>query len=271
MGAQRLAQRFRQLREQNRVGVIPFLTIGFPDLEATLELVPELEAAGAAVIELGIPFGDPLADGVTIQDSSYQALEQGITLQKCLETCAKLRQNGVECPLVLMGYYNCILSYGLAQTSKHAAEAGADGFIVVDLPAEETGPFQAACRAQGLCLIPLVAPTSTEDRIMNACLEAEGFVYCVSVSGVTGAREALPAEVPEFIERVRRHTDLPLAVGFGVSRREHVELVGTYAEAAVVGSALIHKIATTPRRELTRVARRFFSDLTGTLAPGDRG
>jgi tryptophan synthase alpha chain len=271
MGAQRLAQRFRQLREQKRVGVIPFLTIGFPDVEATLELVPELEAAGAAVIELGIPFSDPLADGVTIQASSYQALEQGITLRKCLETCAKLRQNGVECPLVLMGYYNCILSYGLAQTSKHAAEAGVDGFIVVDLPAEEAGPFQAACRAQGLCFIPMVAPTSTEDRIMNACLGAEGFVYCVSVTGVTGVREELPVEVPEFIARVRRHTNLPLAVGFGVSQRVQVELVGTYAEAAVVGSALIRTIATTPRQELWRVVRRFVSDLAGTLELSDRG
>lgn len=238
----RLEETFRRLRESGRTGLGAFLTVGYPSVEETLRLVPALLEGGADLVELGIPFSDPLADGATVQRASFHALQQGVTPGTCLEVVAELRRRGVTAPLVLMGYYNPVMAWGEGAFVEAAARAGADGFILVDLPPEEADGLRAACRAAGLDLIFLLAPTSTDARIQRVAAQASGFIYCVSVTGVTGARAHLPPGLADFLARVRRHTDLPLAVGFGISTREHVEAVGRLADAAVIGSAIIDVI-----------------------------
>lgn len=271
MPSSRIAAAFDRLKERRRVGLIPYLTAGFPDVEATLELVPALAEGGASVVELGVPFSDPLADGPTIQRASFHALRQGVTLATCIETVARLRRGGLSVPVVFMGYYNPFLSYGLDAFAHDAAEAGLDGVIVPDLPTEESGPLRKACRQRGLAVIPLLAPTSTDERVAAACAQADGFIYCVSLVGVTGARDELPPGVGETVGRMRKHTDLPIAVGFGISRREHVDAVGRYADAAVVGSALISALEDTPRNHLAERARGFVAELVGRGNPVKQG
>ena len=265
MTQDRIAQKFKQIEAEGRTGIVLFLTAGFPDLDATMELVPALVGAGADCIELGFPFSDPLTDGLTIQASTYHALQNGVTLDNCLKVVGKLREQVPETPMVLFGYYNPILSYGLARFGQEAQAAGVDGVIVPDLPSDESAPLMEECAPRGVHIIPLMAPTSTDARIQLACRTASGFIYCVSVTGVTGAREELPPGVFRLLERVRRHTDLPLAVGFGISRREHVESVGTHAQAAVVGSALVNIIADSPREELVDRARQYVQELSGAV------
>ena len=249
------------------MGVIPYLTVGFPSIEATLELVPALAKAGATVIELGIPFSDPLADGVTIQKASFHALQQGVTPATCLEVCRQLRQRVPELPLVLMGYYNPVYAYGLQSFVHDAAGAGVDGLIVVDLPTEEAGPLQAACATQGLALIPLLAPTSPEPRIAAACRDARGFIYCISLTGVTGAREELALGVETLVSTVRRNTSLSVAVGFGVSRRSHVQALGRMADAVAIGSALLRVVEEAPPGQLVPQAQAFLKEITGVPRP----
>jgi tryptophan synthase alpha subunit len=197
---------------------------------------------GADVIELGVPFSDPLAEGPTIQRSSFAALENGVTPSKCLDVVRELRARGMEAPLILMGYYNPILAYGVGEFCRDAAQAGADGFIVVDLPPEESADFHRECEKYNLRLIYLLAPTSSPERIARVAKLASGFIYCVSVTGVTGARDDLPVGLSEFVERVRTFSDLPIAVGFGISQHKHFQLVGRIADAAVIGSAIIDVI-----------------------------
>jgi tryptophan synthase alpha subunit len=261
MGWQRIQTSFHAARQAGRVALWPFLTAGYPDEAATLELVPALEQAGACGLELGVPFSDPLADGATIQRASFQAIRSGMTLARCIALCRQLRAAGVTMPIILMGYYNPILAMGLEETARQAAKAEADGFIVADLPAEEAGPFAAACQRHDLALVPLLAPTSTDERIALTCHGARGFVYCVSLTGVTGARGYLPPAVAELVGRVRRHTSLPIVVGFGVSRREHVEAIGQYADGAVVGSALIDALDAAPRPKIASQVREFLESL----------
>ena len=265
MTQDRIAQKFKQIEAEDRTGIILFLTAGFPDLDATMELVPALASAGADCIELGVPFSDPLADGLTIQASSYHALQNGVTLESCLKAVRELRAKVPQTPLVLFGYYNPILSYGLAGFGEAALAAGVDGVIIPDLPPDESGPLMEECSPRGIHVIPLLAPTSTDARIQLACRTASGFVYCVSVTGVTGAREELPPGAFRLLERVRRHTDLPLAVGFGISRREHVESVGTHAQAVAVGSALVNIIADSPREALVDRVRQYVQELSGAV------
>lgn len=261
-----IEERLRKRQTQGQVGLITYLTTGFPNLAATMEISLAMEQAGADVIELGIPFSDPLADGSTIQRASAKALAQGVTLSNCLELCMELRQRGLQVPLVLMGYYNPILSYGIQQTARDAADSGVQGFIVPDLPTEEAGPFRMACDAHNLSYIPLLAPTSTEYAIAKACDTATGFVYCVSLTGVTGSRSSLPSSAPELVDRVRRHSDLPVAVGFGISQRKHVQAVGAYADAVVVGSSLIECIEASPGHEAS-ATHSFLRGLQDAPAP----
>lgn len=259
----RLEAAFERLRSKGEMGVIPYLMIGAPSVEATLTIAPSLVAGGADAIELGIPFSDPLADGVTIQRASAQALANGVTLETCLEVCRELRQRGIAVPLIFMGYYNPFLAYGLERFASAAAEAGADGVIVPDLPLEEADPLLKACRECGLDLIFLVAPTSPKERILNAARCGSGFLYCVSITGVTGAREQLAASTIAFLQRVRTYTRLPLAVGFGISRREHIVALAPHADAAVVASALIDLIERTPQAEQAQRSRAFIEELKG--------
>ena len=271
MASQRLEETFRRLQSKGEAGLIPFLTVGFPDIQATVELVPALAQAGAHIIELGVPFSDPLADGTTVQRASFHALQQGVTLRDCLEVCATLRQRGIEVPLVLMGYYNPILALGLEAFAELAAKAGLDGAIVPDLPAEESGPLRQACLPRGIDIIAFLAPTSTDVRIARACAAASGFIYCVSLTGVTGARHQVPSAVSQLVRRVRAHTDLPIAVGFGLSKREHVETVGRFADAAIVGSALVDIIEAAPREGTVARAQAYIAELSGSTQTVTRG
>jgi tryptophan synthase alpha chain len=263
----RIARTFDRIRSEGRIGIIPYLTVGFPDIDATLEMVPVLAQSGADCIELGIPFSDPLADGATIQASGFHALNNGVTLGDCLEVVAKVRDRVPDTPLIPMGYYNPFLRYGLSRFAQDAQKAGVDGLIVPDLPAEEAGPLIEECKPRGIHLVPMLAPTSTDERIRRACSAASGFIYCVSLTGVTGARDQLPPGVFHFLESVRRHTALPLAVGFGISRRDHVEALGkgAQAQAAVVGSALINVIMGSPREELSARVRQYVQELSGAI------
>ena len=218
--------------------LIPFVTVGYPTIEATLEAVPALEAAGCNMVELGIPFSDPLADGATIQRASYHALRQGVTVALCLDVAQELRRR-VSLPLVFMSYYNPILSFGLERFCATCREVGIEGLIVPDLPPEEGEEADAITLEHGLDLVYLVAPTSTDARIELIAKRSRGFVYLVSVAGVTGARDALPPELEAFVARARRATDKPLCVGFGVSTPEQAGRVAQVADGVIVGSRLI--------------------------------
>jgi tryptophan synthase alpha chain len=245
------------------VALIAYITAGFPEPDATPGLVQALVEGGADAIEIGLPFSDPLADGVSVQRASFRALERGMTATKCLDQVRRIRALGVAIPLIVMTYYNPILAYGLDGFVSDAAAAGVDGIIPVDVPPEEAEELAARCRAREIDLIPLLAPTSTDERIALAARVASGFVYCVSVAGVTGARETLPRHLAEFLGRIRRQTDVPLAVGFGLSKREHVEGLRGVADAAIVGSAIINVIEDTPRDEQEAKVKEYVEVLTG--------
>ncbi|NJN66645.1 MAG: tryptophan synthase subunit alpha [Chloroflexaceae bacterium] len=257
----RMTETFAHLRAIHHVALMPYLTIGFPQRDSTLHLVPALEAAGANLIELGIPFSDPLADGATIQRASQQALANGVHFSFCLETVARLRQQGVRIPLLLMGYYNPILSYGIDRACADLAVAGGDGWIVPDLPPEEASPLRQQATAHGLDLIMFVAPTTPDERMAHIVRLASGFVYCVSLTGVTGSRRDLSTGLEAFLSRVRQHTDLPLVVGFGISTAEHVAQVEPIADGAIVGSALINHIESLPPDQVVEGAAAFIRDL----------
>ncbi len=265
----RIEAAFARMRDEGRVGVIPYVTVGFPEVGDTVPIVTAIEAAGADVIELGVPYSDPLADGPSIQAASYRALQNGVTPAQCIATVRELRAAGVAVPLLFMGYYNPILSYGVEKYARDCAEAGLDGLIVVDLPPEEDAELRAALTANGLTLTPLLAPTSADDRIRSACASADGFIYCVSVAGVTGARADLPANLGDFLARVRRHTGLPLAVGFGISQRRHVEQLADIAQAAAVGSRVIDVIDSAPPNERAERAGAYVAELVGRTQPTD--
>jgi len=264
----RIKNSFNTLKEKGEMGVIPYLTVGFPSIQDTMDMVPALAEGGADIIELGVPFSDPLADGTTIQRSSFQALSNGINLKKCLDICKDLRQNGLTTPLVLMGYYNPILRFGLKEFAISCKENGVDGIIVPDLPFEEAQPLKTECRENEISLIPLLAPTSTDKRIEKTCKDADGFIYCVSLTGVTGARQEMGSSLPEFINRVKRHAKVPIAIGFGISQRQHVESLSAIADAAVVGSALIDTIEKTPASDRREVVKSFISELKGGSQTG---
>jgi tryptophan synthase alpha chain len=218
--------------------LIPYITVGYPNLEATLKAVPLLADNGADIVELGIPFSDPLADGATIQASSYQALQNGITPEVCLDTAKKVRQK-TAVPLVFMTYYNLILSYGLDKFCHACVDAGVDGLIIPDLLPEEGVPLECASQEQGIDLIYLLSPTSTGERIRMVAEKSRGFIYLVSVPGVTGARASLPSDIQSFIARVRQATKKPLCVGFGVSTVEQARKVASLADGVIVGSKLV--------------------------------
>ena len=267
MNRDRTKETFETIRREARTGLIVFLTAGFPDREATLELVPALVAAGADIVELGVPFSDPLAEGPTIQESSFRALQERITLGDCLRLSEELRPQVPDTPLILMGYYNPIYSYGLERFAADAQRSGIDGIIAVDLPQFEAGPLAAHCVPRGISIVPLLAPTSTDESVRAACAEATSFIYCISLTGTTGAREHVSQRGFAMVDRVRAHTSLPVAVGFGISNREHVEEVCLKAEAAVVGSALVRVMLEAPRDQLVQRASRFVAELAGKQVP----
>lgn len=261
----RISEMFARARAEGRVALMPFATIGYPDFETSVQIVEAMVAAGADAIELGIPFSDPLADGPTIQKASYAALQGGTTPAHAIDIVQRLRKAGVAVPLILMGYFNTFLALGEDRFISDVARAGADGLIISDLPPEESDETLAICRKNGLDLVYFLAPTSDEARIEQVLSRAGGFIYCVGVVGVTGARAQLAEELPGFLRRLRERTDVPLAVGFGISKREHVEALRGLADAAIVASALIDIVGSSPREERVQRVRDYVEVLTGRL------
>ena len=255
---------FARARAERRVALIPYVMAGYPDLATSESLAVAFGQAGADLIEIGVPFSDPLADGATVQHASQIALEHGMTLAGALELAGRVSAQITTTPLVLMTYYNPIFSYGIAHFCEAAKAAGVAGLIVPDLPAEEADPLLRSARECGIALVFLVAPTSTDARIetvARVAAETGGFIYCVSLSGVTGARDRLPEHLAAFIARVRAHTSLPLAVGFGVARPEHVAAIGRIADGAVVASALLNAVDAAPPSERVSAGVAFLREL----------
>jgi len=219
---------------------MPYFPVGYPDLETSIDVIEALAGNGADLIEVGLSFSDPLADGPVIQRATQKALENGVTVAKGLAAVAELRKRGVTIPLVLMGYYNPILAFGLEKFVRQAEGAGADGFIVPDLPPEEAGPFEKA--AGPTPLIRMLAPTTPTERMERVARSAKGFVYLVSVRGVTGARTGLPEGLQELVTRVRQHTSVPVCVGFGIGTPVQAKAVSALADGVIVGSACVQAI-----------------------------
>lgn len=241
-GNRRIARLFERLKEEKKKGFIAFVTAGDPDIATTKKIISELESSGADMIELGIPFSDPMADGPTIQASYERAVKRGVHLADVLKLVSEVRKKS-DIPLVLFGYYNPIFSYGLKKFAKDAALSGADGVLIVDLPPEESDELKCELDRNGVDLIFLLTPTSDDRRMRLVASKASGFIYFVSVTGVTGARAAVSSDVHKFVKRVRKFTKLPLGVGFGISTPAQAKEVCKSADAAVVGSAIVSVIA----------------------------
>jgi tryptophan synthase alpha chain len=246
--AQRIVKAFERAQKEGRGTLMPYFMSGYPSADQSVKIVVGAAECGADIIELGMPFSDPLADGATIQHAGQIALDRGMTINGCMQVAHQVAAQ-VDVPLILMGYYNPILAYGLERFCKTARESGICGLIVPDLPPEEALPLREAAMQEGITLIFLIPPTAPDERIARVVeLTASGpggFIYCVSLSGVTGARDELPPHLRSFIERVRGYTkdkEIPLAVGFGLSTPQHIASVTSYAEGAVVGSALVNLI-----------------------------
>jgi len=242
-GLVRIHRVFVQARSENRAALMPYVPLGYPTPEASLDVAHVAAANGADILELGIPFSDPVADGPVIERATQIALEQGMTTAACLEHVRELRRRGVNAPLILMGYYNPILAYGEAAFCRDSRAAGASGLIVPDLPPEEGAVLERECQRNGLALTYLLAPTSTVNRICTVNARSTGFIYLASITGVTGARADLPPDLVDFVQRVRLESSQPLAVGFGVSTPEQAARVAAFADGVIVGSALVQLLA----------------------------
>jgi len=242
MSENRIDARFAALRERNETAFIPYITAGDPTLARTEEIVYALEAAGADIVEFGVPFSDPIGDGTVNQEAAQRALANGVNLRDIFALIARIREKS-QLPILLFTYYNPVLVYGCEAFAKDAAAAGADGVLCVDLPPEEADDYRAALDAHGLRTVFLLAPTSTDARIELIARQSTGFIYYVSRLGVTGAQAELAADLGEALARVKRHTDKPVAVGFGISTPEQARKVGGMTEGVVVGSAIVRLIA----------------------------
>ncbi|MEA3406920.1 MAG: tryptophan synthase subunit alpha [Chloroflexota bacterium] len=241
-GVQALAYSFERAQEQGHCAFIPYIPLGYPTPADTLELIPALQAGGADIIELGVPFSDPVADGPTIQEASQVALRAGMTPATCLDLVAGLRQEGrVSVPLLLMGYYNPIHSYGMEEYVRDCAQAGVDGFIVPDLPPEEAGPLQEACQEKGMALVFLVAPTTQAERIATIADTTRGFLYVVSRLGITGTERSPETSLISRLDQIRPYAKTPIVVGFGISAPEQARGLAPYVDGVVVGSAIVRR------------------------------
>lgn len=267
--ATKISLAFEQARHEGQSVLIPYFMCGYPSAAQSVELVLAAAQGGADIIELGMPFSDPLADGATIQQAGHVALEGGMTINGCMQVARQVAAKSAV-PLLLMGYYNPLMAYGIKRFCQVAAESGVCGLIIPDLPPEEALPLQEAAQQYGLALVFLVPPTTSDERIAQIVQSAtsgyKGFLYCVSLSGVTGSRTALPTHLRGFIARVRKYTQdhaLPIAVGFGLSTPEHVAEVTSYAEGAVIGSALVNLIDKYPSAEQTGAVRKYIESLRG--------
>ena len=265
--AARITAAFEQARRESRGVLIPYFMCGYPSAAQSMKLLLAATQAGADIIELGMPFSDPLADGATIQHAGQIALERGMTINGCLEIASQISARS-DAPLILMGYYNPLLVYGIDRFCQEAVASGVCGLIIPDLPPEEAEPLQQAVLQHGLSLIFLIPPTTPDERISDIARMASSgygtFIYCVALSGVTGARATLPSDLRAFIQRVYDYTKdfhLPLAVGFGISTPEHVAELTTYADGVVVGSALVKLIDQHAEEEQLEAVKRYILSL----------
>lgn len=266
----RLARCFANLKRESRAGLVTFITAGDPDYETSAAILKGLPAAGADIIELGMPFSDPMADGPAIQAASLRALKNGMTLQKTLSAVKEFRAGDANTPIILMGYYNPIYRYGGEKFIADARAAGVDGLIIVDLPIEESDEFATPARQSGLHWIPLVTPTTDAARLQKILSRGSGFVYHIAIAGVTGTRSSDTDIVQQAVKNIRAQTELPVAVGFGIKTTAHVQQIATHADAVVVGSAIIDRIAAahadkTPRAELVTRVHDFVRELASGL------
>lgn len=261
----RIDETFQNLRRVPRAALMPYLPLGYPTLAGSRDLLSAAQQAGADILELGVPFSDPLADGPIIQHATQVALANGMSLRTGLSIIQTARDAGVTIPLVLMSYYNPILQYDLKKFARDAFEVGADGVIVPDLPLEEASELQHALHGQDLDLVLLAAPTSSEERLKKIGKQTRGFLYLVSLTGVTGARDELPEGLADFVQRARAATDKPVCVGFGISNAEHARRVAALADGVIVGSALVAQIG--DAQTAAANARQFL----GELCAGVRG
>eukprot|EP00742_Colponemidia_sp_Colp-10_P002315 GILJ01002471.1.p2 GENE.GILJ01002471.1~~GILJ01002471.1.p2 ORF type:complete len:269 (+),score=54.76 GILJ01002471.1:106-912(+) len=253
---------FEKCKQEGKVAFIPFITAGYPTAEEFIPIILALQQGGADIIEVGVPFSDPLADGTTVQRASEHVLRNGMSLAKTFDLIQQAKSEGLTAPIVLMSYYNPLLAYGIERLIQKSVQVGIAGFIVVDLPPEEAEEFVTLSRANGVAFVPLAAPTSSDERLKILGKLADGYIYCVSVTGVTGQRQALPEDLPQFISRVRAHSSVPLAVGFGISKPEHVQDIARYADGAVVGSAIINKIDSAEAGTQAFMVKSFVQSLT---------
>ncbi|KAJ3028697.1 tryptophan synthetase, partial [Rhizophlyctis rosea] len=242
---------------------LTYVTAGYPSANDTVDVLLALQEGGADVIELGIPFSDPIADGPTIQESSFHSLQNGTDIDTCFTYVADARSRGLTVPVIFMGYYNPFLIYGEDKLMSRAQEVGVQGFIVVDLPPEEAQSFRANCQQYGLAYVPLISPSTTNERISNLVSVADSFVYVVSTLGVTGARATVNSELPDLISRIRKHTSLPLAVGFGVSTREQFKAVGEVADGVVIGSQIIKVLGGADQNDRATNVKAYCLEVTG--------
>lgn len=263
----RIGDRFEMLRREGRRGFIPFVTAGDPDLETSLSIIRNLAACDADVIEFGVPFSDPMADGPTIQRSSQRALENGVTIEQVIDLAKEFR-TAADVPVVLFTYFNPVLKMGIDRFTEAAAAAGIDGVLLTDVIEDEAAQLSAQFAASGIDLISLVAPTTTDERLEKICEHAKGFIYAVSRAGVTGPRETTSAEAEKLVLRSRQVTDLPVAVGFGISTSEQIADVWRYADAAVVGSAIVAEIERAGREKPALAVESFVRRLLPKFAKG---
>ncbi|OGE51372.1 hypothetical protein PENARI_c013G05251 [Penicillium arizonense] len=259
-----IKQTFAKCKEQKRAALVAYITAGYPTVEEAVDIMLGLENGGADIIELGIPFTDPIADGPTIQTANTKALENGVTLTTVLQLVRTARSRGLKTPLLLMGYYNPVLRYGEERMLKDCKEAGVNGFIMVDLPPEEAVRFRDLCAGAGLSYVPLIAPATSDSRMRLLCKIADSFIYVVSRMGVTGATGSLSANIPELLSRVHEYSgNVPAALGFGVSTREHFLSVQDEAEGVVIGSQIITVVGQAPTGQAAKAAEEYLSSVTG--------
>jgi len=265
-GALRVERAFARAREERRLALLVYLTVGHPERASTATLLRAALDGGADILELGVPFSDPLADGTTVQRASEAALRNGVTLSDCLSEAAGVVSER-DAPVLFMGYTNPFMQYGFERLAADGARAGLAGVIVPDMPAEESADFDRALEPAGLLRVDLYAPTTPDERLANLLPRARGFVYCVSLTGVTGARPALASDVAEFVGRVRRHTTLPIVVGFGISAPEHVSALRGVADGIVVGSAAIDVVTRASPQRRADELRQFVGSLAAAGRP----
>ncbi|MFT8314959.1 MAG: tryptophan synthase subunit alpha [Clostridium sp.] len=260
----RIEAKFNELKDKNEKAMIPFVTAGDPDLETTIELVNAMEKAGADIIELGVPYSDPLADGPTIQASSQRSLKNGTTIAKIMDTVKKIRLN-TEVPLVYLVYYNSVFNYGIERFIKDCSEVGIDGVIIPDLPIEERKDILALGDKYNVALIPLIAPTSKE-RIKNIVKNASGFIYCVSTNGVTGARNEIKTDLNEYMSTVAQYAEIPKALGFGISSAKMAKELKDYCDGIIIGSAIVKKVdESKDKEEAIKNVEKFVKEVKSVL------